>query len=173
MCFSCKVSCCTFQFMTCCIEVLYVLHETLVLTHWCLGYVTDVECVIFKCILVVHTLSILSEIALRAMLLDLCHSKAILVQIMAWCHQLTTCYLCQYWPRSISPYVISRVHWVNPLRPSDAIWRQRTGSTLAQVMAWCLTAPSHYLNQCWLIISEVQWNSYKGNFTRDSSIINH
>ena len=21
-------------------------------------------------------------------------------------------------------------------------------------MAWCLTAPSHYLNQCWLIISE-------------------
>ena len=24
-----------------------------------------------------------------------------------------------------------------------------------QVMACCLTAPSHYLNQCWLIISEV------------------
>ena len=24
------------------------------------------------------------------------------------------------------------------------------GSTLAQVMACCLTAPSHYLNQCWL-----------------------
>ena len=23
-------------------------------------------------------------------------------------------------------------------------------STLLQVMAWCLTAPSHYLNQCWL-----------------------
>ena len=27
-------------------------------------------------------------------------------------------------------------------------WRQRSGSTLAQVMACCLTAPSHYLNQC-------------------------
>ena len=26
---------------------------------------------------------------------------------------------------------------------------------MAQVMAWCPTAPSHYLNQCWLIISEV------------------
>ena len=24
-----------------------------------------------------------------------------------------------------------------------------SGSTLAQVMAWCLMAPSHYLNQCW------------------------
>ena len=35
---------------------------------------------------------------------------------------------------------------------SDAIWRQRSGSILAKVMA-CLRAPSHYLNQCWLIIS--------------------
>ena len=27
-------------------------------------------------------------------------------------------------------------------------------------LACWLTAPSHYLNQCWLIISEVQWHSY-------------
>ena len=33
------------------------------------------------------------------------------------------------------------------MRPSDAIWWHRSGSPLAQVMAWCLTAPSHYLNQ--------------------------
>ena len=26
-------------------------------------------------------------------------------------------------------------------------------------MAWCPTAPSHYLNQCWLIIREVPWHS--------------
>ena len=45
--------------------------------------------------------------------------------------------------------------WVNLLWPSEAAWWQRSGSTLAQVMACCLTAPSHYLNQCWLIISEV------------------
>ena len=44
----------------------------------------------------------------------------------------------------------------NSLWPSDAIWRQRSGSTLAQVMACCLTAPSYYLNQCWLIISKAQ-----------------
>ena len=56
----------------------------------------------------------------------------------------------------------------NSLWSSDAIWRQRSGSTLAQVMACCLMAPSHYLNQCWPIISEVQWHSYKGNFTRDA-----
>ena len=32
----------------------------------------------------------------------------------------------------------------------------RSGSTLAQVMAWCRQAPSHYLNQCWLIKSELR-----------------
>ena len=47
----------------------------------------------------------------------------------------------------------------NSLWPGDAIWRHRSGSTLSQVMACCLTAPSHYLNQCWLIICEVLWHS--------------
>ena len=37
---------------------------------------------------------------------------------------------------------------INPLWPGDAIRRHRFWSTLAQVMACCLTAPSHYLNQC-------------------------
>ena len=50
----------------------------------------------------------------------------------------------------------------NLLWPSDAIWRHGTRSTLAQVMACSLTAPSHYLNQCWLIISEVPWHSSQG-----------
>ena len=48
---------------------------------------------------------------------------------------------------------------INSLGHSDAIWRWRSWSTLVQVMACCLTAPSHYLNQCWLIISKVQWHS--------------
>ena len=65
--------------------------------------------------------------------------------------------------------------WANKLSlgPSDAIWWQKTGSTLAQVMACCLTAPSHYLNQCWLIMNKVKWHSFEGNFTADISAINH
>ena len=51
---------------------------------------------------------------------------------------------------------------INSLWPIDAIWWHRSGSTFAQEMAW---APSHYLNQCWLIIREVQWLSYESNFT--------
>ena len=35
-------------------------------------------------------------------------------------------------------------------------------------MAWCLTAPSHYLNQCWLIINGTVWHSPKTNFMRSS-----
>ena len=41
---------------------------------------------------------------------------------------------------------LNSIRWFNSLRPSNAIWRHRSGSTLAQVMACCLTAPSHYLN---------------------------
>ena len=61
---------------------------------------------------------------------------------------------------------------INALWPSDAIWQQRYGLTLAQVMACCLTAPSHYLIQCCLI-SKVQWHSSERNFTRVTSVINH
>ena len=54
-------------------------------------------------------------------------------------------------------------YFVNSLWPSDVIWRHRSGSLFAQVMACCLTAPSHYLNQCWLIINEIPWRSPEGN----------
>ena len=45
-------------------------------------------------------------------------------------------------------------YWsINSLRPSDAIWHDGSPSTLVQIMACCLREPSHYLNQCWLIIN--------------------
>ena len=55
---------------------------------------------------------------------------------------------------SVLPLAILQYH-INSLGPSDAIWPWRSWSTLA----CCLTAPSHYLNQCWLIMSKVQWHS--------------
>ena len=57
-------------------------------------------------------------------------------------------------------------HYFNLLWPSDAIWLHRSGSILAQAMAFfCLTARNHYLNQCWLIISKVLWHSAEDNLT--------
>ena len=44
-------------------------------------------------------------------------------------------------------------------RTHSEIW-----STLVQVMACCLKAPSHYLNQCWLIINGFLWHAHKTNF---------
>ena len=70
-------------------------------------------------------------------------------------------------------YGITRAPWVNSLCPRDTIWWHKSGSTLAQIMACCLMAPSHYLNQCWLIRSNVQWHSSDGNFTRHTSAINN
>ena len=49
----------------------------------------------------------------------------------------------------------------------------RTGSTLAQVMAYCLAAPHHHLNQSWPIINEVMWLSALGRFMKDISVTNH
>ena len=55
------------------------------------------------------------ETALRLMLLDLTDNRSTSVQVMAWCHQATSHYLSQCWPRSMSSYGITRSQWVNSL----------------------------------------------------------
>ena len=44
-----------------------------------------------------------------------------------------------------------------------------SGSTLAQVMAWCLMAPNHYLNQCW---SWHLWHPPESNFATSAHELN-
>ena len=48
---------------------------------------------------------------------------------------------------------------------NPAIWWHRSRSTVAQAMACCPMASSHYLNQCCLTITRVLWHSLEGNFT--------
>ena len=50
---------------------------------------------------------------------------------------------------------------VNSSGPSDNIWQHWSRPTMAQVLA------CHYLNQCWLIISNVQRHSSQGDFTKE------
>ena len=71
--------------------------------------------VMFKLILVTDGWGISRKIALRWMPLDLT-DKSTLVQVMAWCPQATSHYL-QCWPRSMSPYGITRPQWVNYRNP--------------------------------------------------------
>ena len=70
--------------------------------------------VIFKRILVIDDWGISCEIALIWMSLDFTDDQSTLVQVMAWCHQATSHYLSQCWPRSLSPCMVSLGHkWVN------------------------------------------------------------
>ena len=58
-------------------------------------------------VLVIVAWGISCEIALRWMSLDLNGDiKSTLVQVMDWCHQATSHYLGQGWPRSLSPYAV-------------------------------------------------------------------
>ena len=95
-----------------------------------------------------------------------------LVQIMAWCR---TGHKPLSEPMTVSLLThicITRPQWVNSMQPSDALWWHRSGSTLVQVMACCLMAPSHCLNQCWLIISVILWYSPECNFIGNAQNIN-
>ena len=53
----------------------------------------------------------------------------------------------------------------NSLGPINAMRHYRIWSTLVQVMTCCVKTPSHYLNQCWQIISEILWHSTEYSFT--------
>ena len=63
--------------------------------------------------------------------------------------------------------ILFQPQYVNSLWLNDVIWSHqcRPGSTLVQVMVCSLMALRHYLNQCWLLISEVLWHSPERNFT--------
>ena len=61
------------------------------------------------------------------------------------------------------PDVYNMVIWLkvifNSLALGDILGRYMTSSTLFQVMACWLTAPSHYQDQCWFVfIWDIQWD---------------
>ena len=50
------------------------------------------------------------------------------------------------WPGVKKPTHLVTQPLINSLASDGAIWKHGTGSILGKVMAWCLTATSHYLN---------------------------
>ena len=54
------------------------------------------------------------ELALWWMSLNLTDDKSTLTQVMDWCHQATSHYLSQWWPRSLSPFCVTRPQWFKP-----------------------------------------------------------
>ena len=68
--------------------------------------------VIFKQVLVIEGWGISCEIAPIWMSLDFTDDQSTLFQVMAWCRQARSHYLSQCWPRSLSPYGVTRPQWV-------------------------------------------------------------
>ena len=113
---------------------------------------------IFNLVLLIGIFTSSKDNALRWMPRDLT-DRSTLVLAMAWCRQATSHYLSQCWPSSMLPYGVTRPQWVNSSPPSDTYMRRWIGSALVQIMA-CVAylAPSHYLNQCWVIVNWVLVN---------------
>ena len=90
--------------------------------------------VIFKEILVIDGWGISCEIAVIWISLVFTDDQSTLVQVMAWCHQATSHYLSQCWPRSLSPYGVTRPQWVNGSRFFSNIllsmWNDESGHSL-------------------------------------------
>ena len=108
--------------------------------------------------------------------LDLTDDKSTLVQVMAWCRQATSHYLSQCWPRSMSPYGITRPQWVNSLRPTDIyiyiyiskrlcfgpllkqMWLNQAKDSLRQwINGWNMLSTQVHINQVGLNCMTWQW----------------
>ena len=71
--------------------------------------------VIFKRIWGIDGWGLSCEIAFIWMSLDFTDNQSILVHVMAWWRLATSHYVSQCWPRSLSPYGVTRPQWVNTL----------------------------------------------------------
>ena len=73
-------------------------------------------------------------------------------------------------------------HWLLEMT-NNSIEHCQDCFSLNQVMAWCLMAPSHYLDQCWLTINkallcwihlrQIQWKTYNVSLTKMCLKITH
>ena len=73
---------------------------------------SNLKSTIFKLIILNSSMDIHCEIAFRWMQDYLTNEQSTLVQVIAWCHQTTSHYQSQSWPRSLLPYGITR-QWDN------------------------------------------------------------
>ena len=74
--------------------------------------------------------------------------------IVCWCpalcnNSIMRCCIVWQWLSMFNELIVAWWH---------LIWWHKSGSALAQIMAFCLTAPSYFLNQCLLVINNVQWH---------------
>ena len=82
------------------------------LTRWPLGDRNVILKMQFSILIYIGIFKSSYDNVLRWMPQNLTGDKSTLVQVMAWCHQATSHYLNQCWPRSLTPYGVTRPQWV-------------------------------------------------------------
>ena len=117
------------------------------------------------------------KISLKYLCKGTADTLSVRFQVMAWCWMVK---------KPLSESIMTEIsgvampQWLNcnTEQVGHSIWYDRLCSMLLQVMAWCLMAPSHYLNRYWPInISEVLCypcdSSFNGNDhdTSDSDLV--
>ena len=117
-------------------------------------YINNLESVIFKHMFRIKFMNISCKIALRSVPQNLTNGKSTLVQVIAWCCQATRHYLSQCWPKSMSPYSVTRPQWV--LVPS------------ASVVIYCLNV--HVFQLCFTYTRVALWLPKK---TLDSFVVKY
>ena len=91
--------------------------STASLTHWPLGWLKEILDKKFSRWFQWLVAGVLSNCP-QWIALNLTDNKSTLVQVTAWCRQATSHYLSQWWPRSLSPYGVTRPQWVNSFQSS-------------------------------------------------------
>ena len=120
---------------------------------------------IFQIISVIDGWGISCEIGPRWMSFDLTDYKSTLVQVIVWYRQARSHYLSQCWPRSQSPYGVTRPQWVHcgwVTRKWYMCWEIEStlaynGLALGKLQATIIT------NEDWSPIAPNLWIIFKRN----------
>ena len=112
-------------------------------------WVNDFEIIIIKLILQIDILSISCEIALRRM------------------PQNPSFQMCSFSDRYNELFQLTH----HPLVPHICI--NETGQHWFRYWLVAITVPSHYLNQCWIIVNWTLRNKLQGNFNQNTKFFIH
>ena len=94
--------------------------------------------VVFRHILLINIFNITYEIALMPMSQDLTDHKSTLVQVMAWCHQVTNHWMNKFWPRLC--------HWTIGVNLVSNNYRSCGVSSVQSRVRFCFLCDSHTKN---------------------------
>ena len=122
------------------------------LTHWPLGSECDSKNGSFNLVLLIGIFRYSHDNALRWMPQDLTDDKSKLVHVMAWCHQATSHYLSQCWPRFRSPCGVTKSQWVKSTLKLFERRKQNKTNTWAAIQiidTYMYIFGNNYTSQFW------------------------